>query len=216
MKDLKLISSEREYSEFEEIGKFEYKGKTYKRVMYSSLYRDGANTLHIEDENGNKIEDWDEGIDGYSVDDVEDWISKNVKEEDIQIYGIFNYENVKKRNIKAHLSNDYENILITLIQKSKVKDEYHNIGDIVSSLEYNLCDVLDRLINNEKIGGWDVDAKDYEFELRLIDNKNERVISKPNNLLDWYEEVINQILGMKIHQRKEDDIEVSEILNYKN
>tara|TARA_B100001093_G_C26533685_1_gene887089 strand:- start:286 stop:555 length:270 start_codon:yes stop_codon:yes gene_type:complete len=89
MKDLKIISANRDYLEFEERVKFEYKGKTYEKVLYSSMNRDGMNALYIEDENGNDID----LIDDYNVNDIDDLISNNVKEDDIEVSGVFNYKN---------------------------------------------------------------------------------------------------------------------------
>ncbi len=87
MSDFKFIKGEREYLEFEEVIRFEYKGKVYERVLYSSDVRDGMNSLYMRDEDGNEVESLGKDENGLDIEvgDVEDWLSEvydDVKIED--------------------------------------------------------------------------------------------------------------------------------------
>lgn len=89
MGDLKFVKGEREYIEFEEVIEFEYKGKLYERVMYSSNSRDIMNEEYIREKDGERLKD-DYIDDDLSLGDVEEWINENVKEKDIEVYGLIN------------------------------------------------------------------------------------------------------------------------------
>ena len=99
----------------------------------------------------------------------------------------------KQKQLKQLLGDDFNNIYIRLIQISKVKDEYHNVGDIISNNEYPLNYTLERLIDGyDYIDGWEIPL-DYEMSLGCWfgDDGGEY----PN----WYkaEKQISEILGLK-------------------
>ena len=118
----------------------------------------------------------------------------------------------KQKQLKQLLGDDFNNIYISLIQISKVKDEYHNVGDIISNNEYPLNYTLERLIDGyDYIGGWEIPFTDYEMSLGCwFGDDGERI---PSN---WYkvEKQISEILGLKIHQFKTELVDVDDDLPF--
>ena len=127
----------------------------------------------------------------------------------------------EQKQLKKLLGNDYENISIILTQKSKVKDEYHNIGDIVSSNEHFLHHMFE-MLNRPKsekmsgfgggyIDGFEIPFKDYEINIGgWFGDDSERI---PSN---WYEteKKIGEILGLKIHQYKNELVDIDDELPF--
>ena len=89
MEKIKIIGGSREYLEFEDIVEFEYKGKLYERVMYSSDVRDCENVLYIREKDGDEVSD---ELNDLLFDVVEDEIDKNMKESDVKVYGTIRYK----------------------------------------------------------------------------------------------------------------------------
>ena len=118
----------------------------------------------------------------------------------------------KQKQLKQLLGDDFNNIYIRLIQISKVKDEYHNVGDIISNNEYPLNYTLEKLINGDDyIDGWEIPFSDYEMRLgSWFGDDSGRI---PSN---WYkvEKQISEILGLKIHQFKTELVDVDDDLPF--
>ena len=89
MEKIKIIGGSREYLEFEDIVEFEYEGKLYERVMYSSDVRDCENVLYIREKDGDEVSD---ELNDLLFDVVEDEIDKNMKESDVKVYGTIRYK----------------------------------------------------------------------------------------------------------------------------
>ena len=89
MEKIKIIGGSREYLEFEDIVEFEYEGKLYERVMYSSDVRDCENVLYIREKDGDEVSD---ELNDLLFDVVEDEIDKNMKESDVKVYGTIKYK----------------------------------------------------------------------------------------------------------------------------
>ena len=119
----------------------------------------------------------------------------------------------KEKQLKQLLENDFDFISIDLIQRSKVKDEDYNIGDIVSSNEHFLKDMF-RILNQSKdkkwmgfgsgfIDGWEIPFKDYEMKLiNWFGDDRDRILF----LWEKTEKQIGEILGLKIYNHKTNNV----------
>ena len=88
----------------------------------------------------------------------------------------------KQKQLKQLLGEDFDNILIRLITKSKVKDESIEIGDVDTDNEHFLKDVLERLVEGCYIDGIKIPFTDYEIKMSgWVDRVNERFIP-PNSI----------------------------------
>tara|TARA_B110000977_G_scaffold34614_1_gene46273 strand:- start:839 stop:1198 length:360 start_codon:yes stop_codon:yes gene_type:complete len=105
----------------------------------------------------------------------------------------------KEKQLRELLGDYFENTTIKLIQKSKVKDIYHNVGDIVSMNEHylhHLFELIQRPMEIDGFGdgyidGWKIPFEDYE--MKLIDWMGEM-----DDKIE-IEKTISNILGCKIY-----------------
>ena len=113
-----------------------------------------------------------------------------------------NRENLKKKQkqLKQLLGENYDKILISLITKCKIKDEYFEVGEIVSDNEHFLNDMLDILIDRGSIDGWEIPFTEYEFHMTKWLNRDNDGFVFRNSIPNWneVENQISKVLGLKI------------------
>jgi len=122
----------------------------------------------------------------------------------------------EEKQLKQLLGSDYKHIEIDLIQISKVKDEYHEVGDIVSKNQHFLHYMIEilakpkEMIGNIQFGGgiidgWEIPFKDYEMKMSgWICDDNEPINFDASSAVIWkkIEKQISEILGLKIYKMK--------------
>lgn len=88
----------------------------------------------------------------------------------------------EEKQLKQLLGDDFDSILITLIQISKVKDEYHNVGDVVSMNEHFLNHMFELLEKYDGyIDGWEIPFENYEISISgWFGDDSDRIPSKWN------------------------------------
>ena len=131
----------------------------------------------------------------------------------------------EEKQLKQLLGSDYKHIEIDLIQISKVKDEYYEVGDIVSKNKHFLHYMIEilakpkEMIGNIQFGGgiidgWKIPFKDYEMKMSgWICDDSEPINFDASSAVIWkkIEKQISEILGLKIHQFKKRPIAESDI-----
>jgi hypothetical protein len=122
----------------------------------------------------------------------------------------------KQKQLKQLLGEDFDNILISLITKCKVKDEYFEIGDVETDNEHFLKDVLERVVEGCYIDGIKIPFTEYEFHMtKWLNRDNDGFIFR-NSIPNWnkVENQISEVLGLKIHQFKTELVDVDDDLPF--
>ncbi len=102
----------------------------------------------------------------------------------------------KEKQLIELLGDNFNSTTIDLIQICKVKNQYENVGDIVSMNEHYLDYIIEyKKINDGYIDGWEIPFNDYEIRLSDMGNNESYGTEK------WFEieKQISKILECKQH-----------------
>ncbi len=108
----------------------------------------------------------------------------------------------KEKQLRELLGDDFKYTSLDLIQKSKVKDQYCDVGDIISMNEhfiYDMFRILEKPMEIEGFGGgyidgWEIPFEDYEMRLMRWGFP----LKDYDEVFDNIEKQISEILGLKI------------------
>ena len=102
----------------------------------------------------------------------------------------------KEKQLRELLGDDFEITSIDLIQKSKVKDEEYDVGDIISMNEHflpHMFEILERW--DGYIDGWEIPFEDYQMRLMRWKDYDETYYK--------IEKQISEILGLRIFKTED-------------